>query len=56
MLIKAMLADDMIAIIATWLLAQELIACVTSGQQATVLFTVRCLAAVCAKETAGLEA
>jgi len=56
MLIKAMLADDLFAIIATWLLAQELVACVTSGQQATVLFTISCLAAVCAKETAGLEA
>ena len=56
MLIKAMLADDMFAIIATWLIAQDLIACITSGQQATVLLTVSCLAAVCAKETAGLEA
>jgi len=56
MLIKAMLADDMFAIIATWLIAQELIACITSGQQATVPFSVSCLAAVCAKETAGLEA
>ena len=56
MLIKAMLADDLFAIIATWLLAQKLVACITSGQQATMLFTVSCFAAVCAKETAGLEA
>ncbi len=58
MLIKAMLADNLFAVIPTWLIAQELIAshCIISGQQATVLFTVSCLAAVCAKETAGLEA